>query len=88
MKRESGLRGIWKEGFWDTQLRYHESYGATWNYVQQNPLRDGLAQDESDCPYQGEVEILEWHARLEGSRPRPSRKLARLVGCACGKLPK
>jgi len=69
--RETGLRGIWQESFWDTQLRLHESCGAKGNYVQQNPVRDGLVQDESDWPYQGEMEILEWHNRLEGGRPRP-----------------
>jgi len=55
------LAGIWQEGFWDTQLRHHESYGAKWDYVQQNPVRHGLLRDASDWPYQGELEILDWH---------------------------
>jgi putative transposase len=55
------LAGIWQEGFWDTQLRHHESYGAKWDYVQQNPVRHGLVRDASDWPYQGELEILDWH---------------------------
>ena len=59
--KETGLRGIWQEGFWDTQLRHHESYGAKWDYVQQNPVRHGLVHDASAWPYQGEIEVLYWH---------------------------
>jgi len=59
--KETGLRGIWQEGFWDTQLRHHESYGAKWDYVQQNPVRHGMVHDASDWPYQGEIEVLDWH---------------------------
>jgi hypothetical protein len=29
--------------------------------VQHNPVRHGLVQDASDWPYQGEMEILDWH---------------------------
>ena len=59
--KETGLRGIWQEGFWDTQLRHHESYGAKWDYVQQNPVRHDLVLNASAWPYQGEIEVLYWH---------------------------
>jgi putative transposase len=59
--RETGLAGIWQEGFWDTQLRHHESYGAKWEYVRSNPVRHGLVSDADDRPYQGEIEVLDWH---------------------------
>ena len=55
------LEGIWQEGFWDTQLRHHESYASKWDYVQLNPVRHGLVQEPAEWPYQGELEVLDWH---------------------------
>ena len=57
----TGIDGLWQEGFWDTQLRHHESYGAKWDYVQGNPVRHGLAWDPCEWPYRGEIEVLDWH---------------------------
>ena len=52
---------IWQRDFWDTQLRHGESYGAKWEYVRHNPVRHGLAQSSEAWPYQGEVNLLDWH---------------------------
>jgi putative transposase len=58
--KATGVAGIWQAGFWDTQLRGHESYGAKWEYVRNNPVRHGLVSQAADWPHQGEVEILDW----------------------------
>jgi putative transposase len=52
---------IWQKSFWDAQLRRDESYGNKWEYVRQNPVRHGLVTKSEDWPYQGEVNVLEWH---------------------------
>ncbi len=52
---------FWQKNFWDTQLRRHESYSAKWEYVRNNPVREGLAQRPEDWPYQGEMNVLHWH---------------------------
>jgi REP element-mobilizing transposase RayT len=57
----SGLKGAWQQGFWDTQLRHHESYAAKWDYVKSNPVRHGLVSKAEDWPYAGELETLDWH---------------------------
>lgn len=51
---------VWQKNFWDTQLRRHESYGAKWEYVRQNPVRAELVKQSEDWPYQGELNVLEW----------------------------
>src|SRR6266566_2545894 len=48
---------IWQREFWDRQLRRAESYEEKWQYVKNNPVR------VEDWPYQGEVNVLEWHDR-------------------------
>ncbi|MCX7914880.1 MAG: hypothetical protein N3A53_01065, partial [Verrucomicrobiae bacterium] len=57
----SSPREIWQRDFWDTQLRRGESYSAKWEYVRQNPMRAGLVAKAAHWPYQGELNILEWH---------------------------
>jgi len=52
---------IWQRSFWDTQLRKEERYSEKWEYVRQNPLRKGLVSRPEDWPYQGEMNVLEWH---------------------------
>jgi putative transposase len=54
---------IWQRDFWDTQLRRAESYSAKWEYVGNNPVRHGLVRRADDWPYQGELNVLEWHDR-------------------------
>jgi REP element-mobilizing transposase RayT len=46
---------LWQPGFFDHLLRNDESYGAKWEYVQNNPVRHGLVSAPNDWPYQGEV---------------------------------
>ena len=48
---------------WDTQLRRWESYAQKWEYVRNNPVRKGFVTIAEDWPYQGEMNVLEWHDR-------------------------
>lgn len=52
---------IWQADVWDTQLRRGESYSAKWDYIQNNPVRAGLAAKPTDWPFQGELNNLYWH---------------------------
>ena len=52
---------IWQTDCWDTQLRAGESYAGKWEYVRNNPVRHGLVERAEDWPYQGELNILDWH---------------------------
>ena len=52
---------IWQDGFWDRQLRSTESYAAKWEYVVRNPVRHGLVVTPEAWPFQGEMNILDWH---------------------------
>jgi len=50
----------WQRDFWDTRLRRSESYHDKWIYVQENPVRKGLATKPEDWPYQGMLNVLRW----------------------------
>ena len=54
---------LWQRGCWDRQLRTGESYAQKWEYVRNNPVRKGLVANADDWPYQGELNVLEWHER-------------------------
>jgi putative transposase len=54
---------VWQREFWDRQLRRVESYDEKWQYVRNNPIRHGYVSRADDWPYQGELNILEWHDR-------------------------
>jgi len=54
---------IWQREFWDRQLRRVESYEEKWQYVRNNPVRHGFVSRAEDWPYQGELNVLEWHDR-------------------------
>ena len=54
---------LFQRDCWDTQLRKGDSYLAKWRYVRSNPVRKGLVDNVDDWPYQGEMNILEWHDR-------------------------
>jgi len=45
----------WQEGFFDHVMRSSESYSAKWAYVQQNPVRAGLAANPEAWPYAGQI---------------------------------
>lgn len=54
---------IWQQDFWDTKLRSGEKYVIKWDYVKNNPVRQGLVKKSEEWPYQGELNILEWHGK-------------------------
>jgi putative transposase len=54
---------IWQREFWDRQLRRAESYAEKWQYVVNNPVRHGHVREPEAWPYQGELNVLEWHDR-------------------------
>ena len=56
-------RPIWQKDYWDTQLRRGESYAAKWEYVVGNAVKDGLIEEASSWPYQGEMNVLMWSQR-------------------------
>ena len=45
----------WQKDFFDHVVRSEESFGTQWDYVEQNPVRAGLAKTAGDWPYQGEI---------------------------------
>jgi putative transposase len=49
---------LWQREFFDHVLRSNESYAEKWNYVRDNPVRDGLVSSADDWPYAGEIETL------------------------------
>jgi putative transposase len=52
---------IWQRDFFDRQLRSGESYHQKWLYLWENPIKAGLVRRPEDWPYQGELNVLEWH---------------------------
>jgi putative transposase len=54
---------VWQRDFWDRQLRRSESYAEKWQYVVNNPVRHGYVCPAEDWPYQGELNVLDWHDR-------------------------
>ena len=50
---------VWQPGFFDHLLRNDESYAQKWEYVRENPLREGLASHHEDWPYQGEIVTID-----------------------------
>ncbi|MEY2504673.1 MAG: hypothetical protein QOG27_953 [Verrucomicrobiota bacterium] len=52
---------IWQSEYWDRQLRRGESYDQKWDYVENNPARHGYVMVADDWPYQGELNVLQWH---------------------------
>ena len=54
-------RPVWLVNSWDTQLRRGENYDAKWDYVRNNGVRHRLVKHADDWPWQGELNILQWH---------------------------
>jgi hypothetical protein len=52
---------IWQRDFFDRQLRTGESYHQKRLYLWENPIKAGLVRQPEDWPYQGELNVLEWH---------------------------
>ena len=55
---------LFQRDCWDRQLRTGESYAQKWEYVRNNPVRKRLVANTDDWPYQGRVNVLEWHERI------------------------
>jgi REP element-mobilizing transposase RayT len=49
---------IWQTDYFDRYLRSSESYSEKWQYVEQNPVRAGLAGRVEDWPYHGTINDL------------------------------
>lgn len=61
IKRASGLAGsLWQAEFFDHVLRSGESYSEKWNYVRENPVREGLVTKADDWEFSGVLEELMW----------------------------
>jgi hypothetical protein len=41
-------------------IHLDESYSAKWLYVQENPIRKGLAKQIADWPFKGTIHLLTW----------------------------
>lgn len=50
----------WQSRTFHHRLRGHESYSQKWLYVQENPVRAGLAKELGQWPFQGTVYDLRW----------------------------
>jgi putative transposase len=50
----------WQPTPFHHRLRHAESYTAKWNYVRENPLRQGLVKSPDAWPYQGMLNPLPW----------------------------
>jgi REP-associated tyrosine transposase len=48
---------------WHHRLRNGENYSEKWIYVQENPVRKGLAKRIEDWPYRGRVFDLIWSGK-------------------------
>jgi putative transposase len=52
--------GTFQRGGFHHRLRDEENYHEKWLYVQNNPVRAGLAAKPEDWPYQGRVHEIHW----------------------------
>ncbi|MBN1398672.1 MAG: transposase [Bacteroidetes bacterium] len=49
---------LWQPEFFDHLLRNEESYCQKWDYVLNNPVREGLVKNPNEWRWQGEIDIL------------------------------
>jgi len=49
---------VWQSRTFHHRLRQDESYSQKWLYVQENPMRAGLAKEIGQWPYQGAIHVL------------------------------
>lgn len=57
----NGEKPIWQKDFFDRQLRSGESYREKWPYIWQNPIVARFCSRPEDWPWQGELNVLQWH---------------------------
>ena len=55
---------LFQRDCWDRQLRTGEICTQKWEYVRNNPVRKGLVANADGWPYQGRMNIIEWHERI------------------------
>ena len=59
MKKALGLDGaVWQAEYFDRFLRSTDNYIEKWLYVEENPVRAGLAATPEDWPYRGRIHDL------------------------------
>jgi putative transposase len=51
---------VWQTSAFHHRLRRDESYAQKWLYVQENPVRAGLAKEIGQWPFQGTIHELRW----------------------------
>ena len=59
-KSHSHAEWVWQAHSFHHRLRRDENYSQKWLYVQENPVRAGLAKDIGQWPYQGIIHELRW----------------------------
>jgi putative transposase len=59
-KRHRFRAHAWQTDHWDRRLRSEESYDGSWEYVMNNPVREGLVTSSEAWPFQGELCELRW----------------------------
>ena len=57
------VRPLWQRQCWDTQLRQGESFEEKCRYMVNNPVRKGLVSKAEDWPYQGVLNVFDWHEK-------------------------
>ena len=50
---------VWQPGYFEHIMRNSESFSKKWDYVVMNPVRQGLARDHKDWPYQGQIVAID-----------------------------
>ena len=50
----------WQSDIWDTQIRNGEHYREKWDYIRQNPVRQGWVELAEKWPWQGELHEVLW----------------------------
>ncbi len=51
---------VWQREYFDRYLRSSESYQEKWAYIEQNPVRAGLAGFVEEWPYRGRINRLQF----------------------------
>ncbi len=57
MRQELAAAWKWQPGSFDRLLRSDESAEEKWQYIRQNPVRAGLAENWQDWPYRVGLEL-------------------------------
>ena len=55
----AALPPVWQADYFDHFVRFPSAYEQKWNYVQQNPVRQGFCKQNGVWPFQGTLHGLE-----------------------------